>query len=162
MARAEGVAFFTRQCFNLFDGAFKVLQAPSPLTTCFKGYCFNMLSKYRFIFCCVPKVSICCLLALSIPTCKHLKQKHTKAHWHPQKLSPDLEAIFRRLWRVSAITIVILIGNSRCIITPSLSFLPLMDKLQQRNLPRPVSLLLDLTGPMAASVISLPRNALAQ
>ena len=79
-----------------------------------------MLSKYWFIFCCVPKVSICCLLALSMLTFKHFKHKHTKAHWRPQKLSPDLGAIFRRLWRVNAITIVILLGKSRCIITPSL------------------------------------------
>lgn len=130
--------FYTTM-FNLFDGALQALQTPSPLTTCFKGYCFNMLSKYWFIFCCVPKVSICCLLALSILTFKHLKQKHTKAHWRPQKLSPDLEAIFRRPWSVNAITSVILLGKSRYIIILSLSFLQLMDKLQQRNLPRPAS-----------------------
>lgn len=76
-----------------------------------------MLSKYWSIFCYVPKVSICCLLALSILTFKCLKEKHTKAHWRSQKLSPDLEAIIRRLRRTNAITIVSLLGKPRCVIT---------------------------------------------
>lgn len=113
---------FTQPCFNLFVGVFKALQAPSPLTTYFKGYCFNELSKYWFIFCCVHKVSICCLLALPILTFKCLKQKHTKAPWCPQKLSPDLVAILSCLWRTNAITIAILLDKSKCIIILPLSF----------------------------------------